>query len=287
MALPNFLIIGTAKAGTTALYHYLQQHPDIFMSPVKEANFFAYEGEDAPYHWLGPASRPQFPVTTLPEYEQLFTGGEDAVARGEASPLYLESPSVPARIHQQLPRVRLVTSLRNPADRAFSGYLMHVRMGRAPGDIATAFPDSAHYVRVGFYFEKLQRFYEHFPREQMEILIFEEWRRNPSRALQDLYRFLGVDDTFVANASVRHNVGSYPRFRLLNTLLSRAAIRDRLEPITPGWLKDLARRLRERNLGRTPEFPPEQRARLIRLYRDDILKLQDLIGKDLSSWLAV
>jgi hypothetical protein len=116
--LPNFIVIGAAKAGTTALYWYLAEHPDVFMSPKKETNYFAY-GRDRQGRLLyGDPEFHQFPVQSLAEYEELFDGAEGARAVGEASPIYLEAPQTAGRIRELLPQSRLICSLRHPVDRA-------------------------------------------------------------------------------------------------------------------------------------------------------------------------
>src|SRR5437868_623089 len=109
MTLPNFLIIGAAKAGTTSLHHYLRQHPDVYMGP-REPRYFAREGADA-----------ESPVIrTRDVYEQLFDGVTTEHAIGEGSPQYLNHPIAPDEIAAELPDVKLIVSLRNPADRAYS-----------------------------------------------------------------------------------------------------------------------------------------------------------------------
>ncbi|MFH1842206.1 MAG: sulfotransferase [bacterium] len=286
LTLPNFFIIGAAKAGTTALYHYLHEHPDVFMSPIKETNYFAYEGEGKQYHYLGPRSRPQFPVTDPAEYQDLFANAGDAAAVGEASPLYLESPVAAARIQAEIPDARIVVSLRNPADRAFSGYLMHVRASRAKWDLENAFPTEAHYVQVGFYHARLQRYFDRFPAERIKVLLFEDLRRDSAAVMRELYSFLGVDPSFTPAVAARHNVGGYPRRRFLHGLLSNTGLRNKLEPMTPSWLIRRLEQLRRRNYQAPPPFPAAVRSRLLETYREDIVRLQELIGRDLSGWLT-
>ena len=127
MTLPNFIVIGAAKAGTTALYWYLAEHPAIFMSPVKETNYFAYGLDDAGQLRFGDPDVHRFPVKSLAAYEALFAGAGDAVAIGEASTMYLECPQAAARIHDLLPATRIICGLREPVDRAYSDYLMYLR----------------------------------------------------------------------------------------------------------------------------------------------------------------
>src|SRR5689334_24224361 len=117
VTLPNFIVIGAAKAGTTALYWYLAEHPAVFMSPVKETNYFAY-GVDAAGHLLyGDPEHHTFPVRTLAEYEQLFAEAAGQRAIGEASPIYLECPQAAQRIRDLLPAAQLICALRHPVER--------------------------------------------------------------------------------------------------------------------------------------------------------------------------
>jgi hypothetical protein len=103
--LPTFLIIGVAKAGTTSVYAYLKEHPQIYMSPIKETNYFAYQGKDTKT-FLGKKPYNEFPVTTMEQYLALFEHAADKVAIGEASPLYFESPVAAARIKRTLPEAK-------------------------------------------------------------------------------------------------------------------------------------------------------------------------------------
>lgn len=286
MILPTFLIIGAAKAGTTALYEYCRQHPDIYMSPLKETNFFAYEGEASETYWLGYDRQHKYPVRTLEAYADLFSRGAGATARGEASPLYLECSGAPERIRRVLPEAKLVACLRNPAERAFSAWLMHVRMGRASSNLAEAFPLEAHYVAAGFYHRLLEPYFDLFPRQQIDVILFEELQQDPAGVMRRLFRFLGVDAEFRPDVEVRHNVGTFPQHQGLNSLLLMHALRRWLQPIVPEWLRQAAKRLRERNLGTAPPLPPDLRQQLSGIYREDILRLQDLLGRDLSGWLA-
>src|SRR5262249_39324802 len=121
VVLPNFFVIGAPKAGTTSLYEYVAQHPDVYMSPVKEPAYFK------PRH--PPGGEDAEPEDRLAAYVALFDGvaGEHVV--GEATPSYLQSASAAARIRDAVPDARLVAVLRNPVDRAYSGYSMRVQQG--------------------------------------------------------------------------------------------------------------------------------------------------------------
>jgi len=284
--LPNMLIIGAAKAGTTALYRYLNEHPDIYMSAVKETNYFACDGDDTKA-WTERSVNNKFKFRTLDEYRQLFSEAGEASVVGEASPLYLESPTAASRIHALLPEVRLIASLRDPADRAFSAYMMKVRHARETWRVDKAFDPESHYVRVGFYYEKVKRYYDLFPSRQIKVVLFNDLRRAPLDVCKDLFGFLGVDEKFSPDMGQIHNVGAFPKNKLLNVVFAKAKNNEILMRIMPDWLVSAGGRLRRKNLGAKLVMEPELRARLVDLYRDDVARLQDLIDRDLSSWLRV
>lgn len=233
LSLPNFIVIGAAKAGTTAFYWYLAEHPSVFMSPVKETNFFAY-GLDANGRLLyGDPAVHHFPIKSLPEYERLFENAGNAAAVGEASPIYLECPQAAQRIRAVLPGARLICSLRHPVDRAYSDYVMQLRhQGRRfdPARDLTpkadwARPDS-HWMRISRYHEQLVRYFDAFPREQIHVLVFDDLRRNQLKAVQDAYRFLGIDAAFVPDFSTPHAIGGLPSSRLLEGVFTSRSLQS-------------------------------------------------------------
>lgn len=292
MTLPNFIVIGAAKAGTTALYWYLAEHPAVFMSPVKETNYFAY-GMDAGGRLLyGDPELHPFPVKTLEEYEQLFAAAAHARAIGEASPIYLECPQAAQRIRARLPAVRLICALRHPVERAYSDYLMFLRhRGRRfdptaelSATAAWARPDS-HWMRIGCYAESLGRYLDAFPRSQLHVLLFDDLKRAPVHTVQAVYRFLEVDSDFVPDLETPHNVGGIPASRVLEGLLTSRTLRAAVHPWIPVRAVNWVRRLRTRNLRAAPPLPAELKRELTRHFRDDIAKTSELIGRGLEHWL--
>ena len=302
MTLPNFLVIGAGKAGTTSLYHYLDQHPDIFMSPIKEPKFFALEGGVPDYR--GPGDREVWSSGTsraIPdpkEYEALFDGVSGEKAIGEASPVYLCNAGAPGRIKRHVPEARLVAVLRDPAERAYSAYLHMLRDGRERLGFAEALAEEERrtragwapgwqYTREGFYHRNLQRYFELFNRGQIRTYLYEELRADPLGLMRDAFRFLGVDEAFAPDISTRHNVSGIPKSTLLISLIKRRnPLKTVLKPLLPKGLRTrLSVGIQNRNLNPAPPLPPEVREGLIELYREDVSKLQDLIGRDLSKWL--
>ena len=121
---PDFIIAGVAKAGTTSIYRYLGEHPEVGLSRKKELNFFAFEDARIRAAW----PHLLYPATTWDEYLASFPATDVRIV-GEASPIYFESELAPAAISARLPQVKIIISLRSPVERAYSGYLMHVRDG--------------------------------------------------------------------------------------------------------------------------------------------------------------
>jgi hypothetical protein len=296
-SLPNFLIIGAAKCGTTSLYHYLRQHPQVFMSPVKEPRFFAFDGTRPDFR--GPHDellRNESTVWRFEDYVALFAGAGDALAVGEASPWYLNSERAAERIRARVPGARLVAVLRDPAERAYSEYLMQVRDGREtvsfeealraePGRIREGW-STGHYRERGRYFAQLQRYFERFERERMRVYLYEDLARDPRCLLRDLFGFLGVDPAFEPDLTRRYNVSGTYRNPLWRLLWTRSApLREAFRPFLPPGLRHAVGAFFTTRRMHRPALPAHLRADLVASLRDDMLRLQEALGRDLSAWL--
>lgn len=277
MSLPNFLVIGAPKAGTTSLYVYLQQHPDVFMPELKEPRFFGFNGT---------GSRQKYPIQTRAEYAALFEGAAGAKAIGEATPHYLIFPNAARNIHAALPGARLIASLRDPVERSYSIYLMNRRHGKANVDRSFLEALQTDHNLRETYHDKLQRFFELFDPAQLRIILFDDLARAPLATVQDLYGFLGVDAGFAPDVSKIANPGGMPRVKLLNDILNDRRLRRVGRKLLPQSLSEQVRALRSRNLHKQPLAPREREA-AIAVFREDILRTQELIGRDLSHWLQV
>ena len=288
--MPNFFIVGAQKAGTTSLYHYLDQHPEIYMSPRKEPHFF--EGMHSEFRRPG---RRNAPVSDLTEYLALFDGASGERAIGEASASYLYSPKAPGLIESSVPDARLIAVLRNPADRAYSNYLHCVQVGREPlGSFAEALRAEPsrmrdrwgplwYYKDKGFYHAQVKRYFDTFGSDRVGIWLYEDLRNHTARTLGEVFRFLGVDENFVPDASIEHNPSGVPRAGKLYPRVRALTARNPVlvERFLPARLRGY---LKSRILVKPPPFPPELREDLTRSYKEDILKLQELIDRDLSAW---
>lgn len=281
MRLPDFLIIGAAKSGTSTLYAWLDGHPGVFMSPIKETNYFAWSPEDRCTTVWGESVKVGFPVQRAEDYAALFATAPGTATLGEASPVYLESAAAPKRIRETVPDVKLVAVLRQPADRAYSGYWMAVRHGDETRDPAEALGPDEYRVRAGFYHQLLTRYFETFGRERIHVALFDDLKSRPRELFGELCRFLSIDDGFEPDVGDKRNVGGTPRARWLYRLATTGPVLAASRLLPDG----LRRRLRSEMVRPVPRMPSELRQRLTDLYRDDILRLQDLIGRDLSVWL--
>jgi hypothetical protein len=306
MTMPNFFIVGAQKAGTTSLYHYLNQHPQVYMSPIKEPFFFDHEldskGEVVRREFRGHRQPPRF--TNIEKYSTLFEGARGEKAIGEATPLYIYAPGTAERIESYVPGAKSIALLRNPADRAYSAFLYAVRMGVEPRKrFAQALREEPlrmrsgwhyvfHYRSRGLYYQQLKRYYEVLGRERLGVWLYEDMREDPASVAQSVFRFLEVDDTFTPDTSSRYNPAGVPASRS-----ARAAIRATnrvvwvLRKVLPPTSRILPlafkmrRVVQSRVLTEPPPIDPELREELVEGYKEDILRLQELIGRDLSMWL--
>ena len=300
MTLPNFLIIGSQKAGTTSVYNYLKQHPQVFVSPIKETNYFVHVArnpEILPY-----VPKASLPVRSLEAYQALFREVSSETAIGEASHLYLTDPCAADHIRRHLPQARLIAVLRDPVERAFSAYWMRVRDGRETRSFEQAVEDEQQgrfepslelggrfYVRTGFYAGHLKPYLRMFDRSRIAIMLFDDLEADATGFMREVFGFLGVDDGFAPETSVRHNASGLPRRGLLLPLLHKNVLTRTVRRVLPEALGRRAASAqdawRSRQLSK-PAMAPEMRRALVAEFRDDIRELQDITGRDLSSWLA-
>jgi Sulfotransferase family len=303
--LPTFLIIGAGKAGTTACYYYLKAHPEIYMSPVKEPRFFAFDGRRPSYPGRVYGEFPTSVAVDLEAYQRLFDGATTERALGEASPQYLSTPGTAERIRAHIPEVSLVAILRDPAERAYSQFLHMVRDGfeperdfmaaldAEPDRIRDGWAPAFHYTARAFYHRNLSSYFAAFDPSQIRVYLYEDFRRDTARVLRDMYAFVGVNPDFLPDLTARYNVSGVPKSRLLFTAydrLVRAARAAERRGFVPGRVLDdgvfaSATTAFQRWILERPRIPAEAHARLRALYREDTLKLQGLIGRDLSDWL--
>jgi hypothetical protein len=310
--MPDFLIIGAYKCGTTSLVDYLGQHPGIFLPDLQEPNYFAFPpevvqaatGSKPEIEWEGAYRRPR--ARNLAQYESLFVDAPEAATVGECSPEYLRNPVAAGRIRAELPQVKLLAILRNPVERTLSDYSARVRdslereslevvVDRSTATAASA-PDnsvtseslnsSGHYdyLETGFYGRQLRRYVEAFPATQLKVLLTEDLRGGDG-ALREVAAWLGVDPEWKPDVSGTRNVSGAPRNKAVATAYKlRRQLRPWLKPIVPAAVQRRVDGVLAKGLERQT-MTEATRARLIEIYRPDVEMLAELLDRDLSAWL--
>lgn len=277
MVLPNFILAGAPKAGSSSFFELLRQHPDIYASSVKEPFFFDFNFERG-IDW----------------YEQFFRDRRHEQAIGEATVWYMRWPSVPERIHRTLPDVKLIFILRNPIERAFSNYMMDLNGGHYTPEQTFGYvirnedrvPSlNRTIVSAGYYYQHLQRFEKYFDRSQILVLLYDDFVRDWQVTLRQACEFLNVDPDVEVTLDRDRMVGAYLRHGEFLSDLSR-----RFPPFRLAWRKSrhfrnlLYENDRDRHNRKRNPIAPEDREYLQNLYRDGNQKLADAIGRDLSHW---
>lgn len=294
--MPNFLIIGARKSGTTTLHYVLDQHPEIFMSPTKEPAFFWAHGEEVELQGPMALLLKHRVIHDLDHYQQLFDGVTTEKAVGESTSRYLTDSRSPSLIHQFIPRAKLIAILRHPADCAFSKYTQYLRDGVETctdfGEVLTQerqglrdYWTFGHYLREGFYHAALTRYMEFFDPEQIHVSLFEDFVEAPMGLTRNIFRFLEVDENYLPDLSQRHNVSGVIRNPAKRFFWTRSnSLRAAVRPLVSLRMRHLFSEWVFRDLEK-PQFPPALRAELTEHFRGDIERLQDLLGRDLSHWL--
>ncbi len=302
MALPDFLVAGVPKAGTTALHAALSRHPGLYLSPIKEPKFFLTDGPPPARGGPGDALTYREHVWERDKYEALFSAAPPGVPRGEATPLYLYDPDAMGRIHRLIPHAKLIVILRDPVERAHSNWTHLWSAGLEPvGDfvqacgeedrrIAAGWASFWHYTGLGRYGEQLTRAFSLFPREQVLVLRYRLLIDEPAATLSRICGFLGVE-TGVLSEIPRENVTAHPEHTLVHRAVSvgmRAS--DTVGRLLPGSAATAATHRLERFLqrGRRERQPLswEQREAVLPRFTADIEVLETVLGEDFSDWTA-
>src|SRR5919109_998147 len=284
---PNFFIVGAQKAGTTSLYHYLKEIPGVYMSRVKEPAYFApnYVRPD-PGRFLRDKK----------EYLRLFENAMGYIAVGEATPIYLWDPDAPKLIHQTVPYARIIIILRDPIERAYSNYLMKMKYSGMKSSFydelmrdyksqEKLFGRSQLYIEFGMYYEQVKRYFDIFAREQVKVIVFEEFIQQPVQTVNEVLSFLGVNYTVTAIRR-QYNPYSVPRSPLAMWIFAFFRwLRDRnikTYKITTLLPHSIVESLSEKMLFRRtqkPKIDPEAVKFLQGIYHDDVIRLQSLLGR--------
>lgn len=284
------------KAATTSLYTYLKQHPDVFMSKVKEPMFFNNYKKENDYFVKGRKTKK---ITTLQDYTALFDKEKNQSAIGEASPAYIYDKKTPYLIKEVIPEVKIIVVLRQPIERAYSNFLHARRAGREP---ITKFTEAINseekrkennwsplyfYKDKGFYYKQLKRYFELFPKENIKVLLFEDVVKNPTTTTQEIFSFLGVDSNFIPDTKQKTNVSGTPKgvfgWLIMNLRYYNLIPNIAFSKYLPNFLVNF---IFQSAYSKPEKLDAKLKRELTEKYfKQDILQLENLIKKDLSHWL--
>jgi Sulfotransferase domain len=276
--LPNLIVIGAMKSGTTSLHQYLGAHPEIFMSAEKEPRFFTDEVK-----WN----------RGLAWYEKLFP--VPAAVRGESTPDYTKFPAIrraPQRIHSVIPEVCLIYLVRDPIERIISHYVDSYSFGRVNGTLDEELADfDCHLVNCSRYYMQIEQYLEYFDSKQLLVVVSEELRNDRRKTLQTAFQFLGVDDDFTSTEwETTHYEGETLRRKTqVGYGLLRLAETVRASPVRRYLPRQLLTPIRAfnavtaRRIGR-PTMDSSLRAELAEYLREDVEKLERFTGRRFGAW---
>jgi Sulfotransferase family len=305
VGLPDFLVIGAPKAGSTAVHAALVQHPQLFLTAPKEPKYFLTPDERprrSAHRGPGDAHSAQEWVWRRDHYERLFDAAPAGALRGESTPFYLWDKSAHLHIRDNIPHAKLIAIIRDPVDRAYSNWT-HLRSdGLEPEAdfraaclmeaerIGAGFAPFWRYLDLGRYGEQFAHLFAVFPPAQVHVLRYRELIEEPERTLDSIFAFLGVEQGPVTQIPPS-NLSGWAGQGALNDALRRtiragAALGSYLPPkVWRHGQRPLIAALRRQRAHR-PSLPVDQRRELVEHFRDDIAVLEQLLGRSFQDWLS-
>lgn len=287
--LPNFLIIGGEKCGTTWLYDVLKRHPDIYLPDTKELAYFNRRDSNL-------IETDNFARMNVGWYEKFFEDARTESAAGDISPMYLCDDLAPQRISDTVPAAKLIVTLRDPVDRAISHYWMahnkrHIPTDLELEDVVTGRHEAI--VQRGLYSEQLERYFSLFPRDQILILIFEEMMSDRAGTIAEICRFIGVDPSQMPSEGLDEAVFASTAYRApwLHNASVAAATALRATPAL-SWIarslkrsgfNDKVKSINAKGFSKPP-LPDALRTELRVYYAKDRKKLETLLGRKIDAW---
>ena len=282
---PNFFIVGAQRCGTTSLYEYLKQTPGIYMSPVKEPNFFSRI--DPVY--LTPSS-----IRDKKKYLALFKKVNNEIAIGEASPTYLQDPQAAKLIHDTVPNARIIVMLRDPVERSFSHYLIRKGLGMETLPFRDAIKKalnsqdeySRRVVEASFYSQQVKTYLDTFGKNLVKIIIFEEFVKDVRSVVKDVLEFLQVNAEPPESIGEVHNPFNVPRGSFATFVLrSRFMLKIGANLVPHAMGSFLVRNVLKKKETK-PELSQEDRIFLEEIYCNDVKKLREILGRPIP-WSLV
>jgi hypothetical protein len=310
MKLPDFIIVGAAKSGTTALYSYLKQHNKIYFPELKEPWFFSFMGEDKQFKRPSRDGLVEVPgngghITNLYSYLSIFSSAADDHLIGEASTSYLYThdktvKNMQAVYGEQYKKVKIIIVLRDPVERAWSHYKMHLRDGSA----IVSFNDSMNrerikellerecnigydYIGFGEYYSQVKTFLDHF--ESVKVILHEDLNNDSKKIVNEVTEYLGLEEQKI-NISARINASGVPK-NAISKIISDFVykpnkIKSYLKRLIPLTIRTRVRTWLGQYLFKENVIKAVDRENIVGIFEQDIHLLEELIEKDLKSWVT-
>jgi len=297
--LPNFIIVGAAKSGTTSVDQYLRQHPEVYMCPQKEPYFFSFVNKKIDFKGPYDSIMKDVIVTDFNEYVSFFNNVTDQKAIGECSNSYLFLTHSAEEIKKYIPDCKIIIILRDPVERAFSHYAQHVMIGHEKLTFEEAIEQESYrkaagwrwhyqYLEQSMYYKQVKVYYDIFPKENILVLFFDDLKKDPSLFMKEIFEFIGVSPMVEGIDFKVYNKTGMPKSRLLhNFLYSKKFFKKLLGFFIPEQFKiHIFKTIYELNMDYTakPKLSEETRKKLKEYFKPDIKKLEQLLNKDLSNW---
>jgi hypothetical protein len=296
--LPNLVVAGAPKCGTTSLYHYLRQHPEVYLPTRKELHYFTRQELARDTAGPGDATVLQHLCADRAAYEAEYVAAGDQPVLGDISPSYFDFAEVAPAIRRELPGARVVILLRDPIAKAFSQYMHLVRDGREPLPFYQALQAEAERTRRGWsmiwryagssrYAGRVRHYLDAFGPERVRVYRFEDFIADPQATLSELWHWLGIDATIRVDTTRAFNASSRPRSRLVASLISKrsplAAMARALVPT--GVRSRVTEAVRGLNAGTKGGVDARSAEYLREQFRDDVKETEALLGRPLG-WLG-
>ena len=296
MGKPNLFIVGAAKSGTTSLHNYLNQHPNIFMCNPKEPHFLINKE-------IG-VDRIPVGITEKSEYENLFTEGEGKKYRGESSVMYLMYPEIviPKIKNNYLENTKIIIMLRNPVERAYSGF-HHVKRYNVKENIQDFteawklseeryfnqkdMTPASRYQELGLYYNQVQSYLNEF-KDNLHIIIYDDYKSDFKSEMNKVFDFL-EDENIEIDSEKRHMVGGWQweNEKTKRLMMNRNPLKSAVKMLIPfkGLRKSIKKRIQENNTVEVQQMTEEERIMMNEFYKTDVKKLSELLNRNLNFWV--
>ena len=287
----NFFIVGAPKSGTTSLYYYLDEHPEVEMSREKEPDYFSHESIQNQGMYYGNQR-----IDSEKKYHSLFNKASKGVIFGEASVSYLFYNTVAEKIKRYNSDAKIIIMLRNPIDRAFSHYLMDFRLGLVSDSFEniinkTSKAKNTHlffqqYIEVSEYSNQIDRYLKEFDANKILFIDYEDFKKDTSKVVRNVYAFLDINSEYKANIYKKHNPFTMSKNNFIRFIYSFIFIRNILTLLFPKKLVASIRSLFFKQDNK-PVLSEETRRQLKQYFKKDVLKLNQIMNKNFSKWIKL